>query len=125
MTKYLEIGATIFGLIQGVLVMFNMRSNWIAYVIQMGLMIVFSFIMHLYGDVLNSLIYLVLGIIGFILWNRDETSKISSCSVKERVIYCGLIMILTFILFLILKRTDDPLPLLDDSYDRYLDHLVY
>ncbi len=113
MTKYLEIGATIFGLIQGILVMFNKRSNWIAYVIQMGLMIVFSFIMHLYGDVLNSLIYLILGIIGFILWNRDSTKKISSCSNKERIIYSSLIMILTFCLFLVLRRTDDPLPLLD------------
>ena len=70
MVNYLEIGATIFGLIQGVLVMLNKRSNWIAYSMQMILMILFSLSMHLYGDVTNSAIYLVLGIIGFIIWNK-------------------------------------------------------
>ena len=54
--NYLEIGATIFGLIQGVLVMLNKRSNWIAYSIQMLLMLMFSYSMNLYGDVTNSAI---------------------------------------------------------------------
>lgn len=47
MVNYLEIGATIFGLIQGVLVMLNKRSNWIAYSMQMILMILFSLSMPL------------------------------------------------------------------------------
>lgn len=41
MLMFLEIGATVFGLIQGVLVMFNKRSNWIAYSIQLLLLIFF------------------------------------------------------------------------------------
>lgn len=113
MINYLEIGATIFGLMQGILVMFNKRSNWIAYSIQMILMIIFSFSMHLYGDVTNSTIYLVLGIIGFIIWNKKDEKDIKECSRKERIIYCLIIGISTCIVFAILNKTDDPLPLLD------------
>lgn len=113
MINYLEIGATIFGLIQGVLALLNKRSNWIAYVIQMLFMIFFSFSMKLYGDVTNSLIYLILGIIGFIIWNKKDEKDIKSCSIKERTIYVSIIAIATVLVFLILRRTDDPLPLLD------------
>lgn len=113
MINYLEIGATIFGLIQGVLVMLNKRSNWIAYSIQMLLMLMFSYSMNLYGDVTNSAIYLVLGVIGFIIWNKKDERDIKECSKKERIIYCIVMFIGTFITFLILRKTDDPLPLLD------------
>jgi nicotinamide mononucleotide transporter len=113
MVTFLEIGATVFGLIQGVLVMFNKRSNWIAYSIQMLLLIMFSVSMHLYGDVINSSIYLVLGIIGFILWNREDTKEIKRCSTKEKIIYTSVIAIFTIVGFLILRATSDPLPLLD------------
>jgi len=113
MNNFLEVGATIFGLIQGVLAMLNKRSNWIAYIIQMILMIAFSFSMHLYGDVTNSSIYLILGIVGFIIWNRKNEKNIKRCSVKEKVIYIFVIALGTLAMFLVLKRTDDPLPLLD------------
>ena len=108
-----EIGATIFGLIQGILVMLNKRSNWIAYSIQMILMLIFSLSMHLYGDATNNAIYLVLGIIGFIIWNKKDEKDITRCSIRERIIYCLVIGILTYVVFLILSQTDDPLPLLD------------
>ena len=113
MIEYLEIIITIVGLIQGVLVMLNKRSNWIAYIIQMLLMILFSYSMHLYGDVTNSSIYLVLGIIGFMIWNKKDEKDIKKCNVKERFIYCIVIAIATYCGYYILKRTDDPLPLLD------------
>ncbi|MBQ3408483.1 MAG: nicotinamide mononucleotide transporter [Clostridia bacterium] len=113
MNFFLEIGATIFGLIQGVLAMLNKRSNWIAYIIQMALMIAFSFSMHLYGDVTNSSIYLILGIVGFIIWNRKDKKDIKRCGVKEKVIYTSVIVVATLLMFFVLKRTDDPLPLLD------------
>ena len=58
MLNILEIGATVFGLIQGILVMFNKRSNWIAYVIQMLFLVLFSLKANLYGDVVNNFIYL-------------------------------------------------------------------
>ena len=109
-----EIGATILGLIQGVLVMFNKRSNWVFYVLQMLFLIVFSAINHLYGDIANNSVYLVIGVIGFILWNnKKESNKITKASLKEKIIYTLLIGLGTLILSNILKNTDDPLPILD------------
>lgn len=113
MENVLEIGATIFGIIQGILVMFNKRSNWIAYIIQMLLLILFSIVMNLYGDVINNSIYFVLGIVGFILWKKADEKKITKCSYKERIIYIIIIATGTIIGYLILKNTNDPLPLLD------------
>ena len=113
MLMFLEIGATVFGLIQGVLVMFNKRSNWIAYIIQMLLLIFFSLSMNLYGDMFNNSIYLILGIIGFILWNKSDKKKITKCSSKEKIVYACIIGIATAIGYVILKNTNDPLPLLD------------
>ena len=113
MVSALEIGATVFGLIQGILVMFNNRSNWIAYIIQMLLLVLFSFNMSLYGDVINNSIYLVLGVIGFILWNKADHKKITKCSWKERGIYICVIGLATMLGYFILKNTNDPLPLLD------------
>ena len=57
-----EIGATVFGLIQGLLVMLNKRSNWIFYILQMIFLIVFSIVNHLYGDIVNNSFYLILGV---------------------------------------------------------------
>lgn len=111
---FLELGATVLGLIQGVLVMLNKRSNWLFYILQMIFLIVFSSINHLYGDVTNNSIYLVMGIVGFILWNKNsKSSKITSCKLKERIIYIAIISLGTIVVSLILKNTDDPLPILD------------
>lgn len=113
MIDVLEIGATLFGLLQGVLVMFNKRCNWIAYTIQMLLLVLFSLLMNLYGDVVNNAIYLIFGIVGFVLWNKPDKKKITKCSVKERCGYVGVIFIMTCICYLLLSNTNDPLPLLD------------
>lgn len=111
---FLEIGATILGLIQGVLVMFNKRSNWIFYILQMAFLILFSSMNHLYGDVVNNSIYLVMGFVGFILWNRNsDTNKITTTSKKEKLIYILLIIVGTLGISTILKNTNDPLPMLD------------
>lgn len=109
-----EIGATVFGLIQGVLVLLNKRSNWIFYILQMIFLIVFSLLNHLYGDVANNSVYLVMGVVGFILWNsKKESSKITKLSIKEKIIAVLIITFGTIILSFILKHTNDPLPLLD------------
>lgn len=109
----IEIGATILGLIQGILVMLNKRSNWIFYVLQMLLLIIFSIYNKLYGDIVNNSIYFILGIIGFILWNKEGNKSITKCSIKERIIYIVIIGIGTTILGIILNNTNDPLPMLD------------
>lgn len=113
MIKFLEIGATVFGLVQGLLAMMNKRSNWIAYIIQMLLLVMFSFAMNLYGDVFNNFIYLIIGIIGFIIWNKKKEGDIKACTLKERIIYVLIIAVFTTVLFNVLKTTNDPLPLLD------------
>lgn len=44
-----EILATVFGLIQGILVMLNKRSNWIFYSLQMLFLVAFSIDFRLWG----------------------------------------------------------------------------
>ena len=94
--------------------MLNKRSNWIFYILQMIFLIIFSALNHLYGDIANNSIYLVMGVIGFILWNNSkESNKITKASTKERIIYILLIALGTIILSTVLKKTNDPLPVLD------------
>ena len=76
-------------------------------------LIIFSLMNHLYGDVLNNSIYLVMGVIGFIMWKNKDTSKITKTKLNEKIIYITLIGVLTIGVSLLLKNTDDPLPLLD------------
>lgn len=109
-----EIIATILGLIQGVLVMLNKRSNWIFYCLQMLFLIIFSLINKLYGDVASNSVYFIIGILGFILWrSNSKQNKITNCKTKERIIYISLIFFGTIILGYSLNYTDDPLPWLD------------
>ena len=110
---FFEIGATVFGLIQGVLVMLNKRSNWIAYALQMVFLLIFSLINRLYGDLVNAALYLALGVVGFILWGKEKHQKITVCSWKERLTYLAVMAVGTCGVFFLLQRTDDPLPLLD------------
>ena len=110
----MEIIAAILGLIQGVLVMLNKRSNWIFYILQMIFLIIFSAINHLYGDVINNTFYLIFGFIGYIYWSKKiSTNKIRTAKYKEKIIYITIIILGTIILSMFLKKTDDPLPLLD------------
>ena len=110
----MEIIAAILGLIQGVLVMLNKRSNWIFYILQMIFLIIFSAINHLYGDVINNTFYLIFGFIGYMCWSKKiSTNKIRTAKYKEKIIYITIIILGTIILSMFLKKTDDPLPLLD------------
>ena len=110
----MEMIAAILGLIQGVLVMLNKRSNWIFYILQMIFLIIFSAINHLYGDVINNTFYLIFGFIGYMYWSKKiSTNKIRTAKYKEKIIYITIIILGTIILSMFLKKTDDPLPLLD------------
>lgn len=111
--EFFEISATIFGLLQGLLIMLNKRSNWLAYIIQMVLMVLFSLSVNLYGDATNSLCYVFVGIVGFIVWNKKDEKYIGTCSWKERILYIMIMVIGTYLVFLGLSKTDDPLPLID------------
>lgn len=110
----LEIIATVFGLVQGFLVMQNKRSNWVFYILQIITLFAFSAVNHLYGDMMNNIVYLVMGIMGAILWSRSkQRQSITQCSSLERVLYIFGGGAATFCIASILKYTDDPLPWLD------------
>lgn len=109
----IEITATVMGLIQGCLVWADKRSNWIFYCLQYVFMVIFSITNHLYGDITNCIIYFIVGIVGWFLWNRKTSPPIRHCSRKERGLYSLILAGLSIVLYLILKQTNDPLPLLD------------
>lgn len=110
----IEIFATIFGLIQGILILQNKRSNWIFYILNISMLLVFSIINYLYGDIINNIIYLIMGVSGAILWSRrSEDNKITTCSTKERLLYMFLIFFVTILLGNALSKTNDPLPFMD------------
>lgn len=109
-----EIIATIMGLIQGVLVWANKRSNWIFYCLQYVFIGSFSFLSHLYGDVTNSIFYFFVGIFGWIFWSKDKAElPIRKCTNLERICYLLIITVLTIVFYYILSNTNDPLPFLD------------
>ena len=109
----IEIIATVLGLVQGVLVWMDKRSNWIAYCLQYVFMTVFSINAHLYGDITNCIIYFIIGVFGWFMWNNKSTKPIRYCSSKERILYALVFVVSSAILYFVLKQTNDPLPLLD------------
>ncbi|MBQ3117062.1 MAG: nicotinamide mononucleotide transporter [Alphaproteobacteria bacterium] len=109
----LEVLATIFGLVQGITVLLNKRSNWIFYIAQMLCLIFFALCKKLYGDFLNACIYLILGVVGWFVWNEKVDLKITKCCLKEKLIYIILIVLGTLMLYIMLRQTTDPLPLMD------------
>lgn len=104
----LEIICTILGLIQGILIALNKRSNWFFYLLQMAGLFVFSWINHLYGDAVNDAIYFVIGIIGYARWGNQKGNKITVANRNERFIYITLIIISIIGFNFFLKRTNDP-----------------
>lgn len=113
MIQTIEITATLLGLVQGVLVMLNRRSNWIFYCFQMVALLVFSWKVGLYGDFTNNMIYLLLGAFAYFLWGKDSTRSISLSSVKTIALYTLATTVMTMLLYYYLSSTDDPLPLMD------------
>lgn len=117
MLQILEISATIFGLVQGILIWLNKKENWIFYILNISTLIVFSFISKLYGDVLENLIYLVIGIIGTTIWyNKNIGNKVFStsyCTMLERLKFSLISIAVMVICYIWLIYTDDPMPVLD------------
>lgn len=114
MNEPLEIFATAFGLIQGVLVMLDKRSNWVFYSLQMIFLVAFSFNVRLWGDVIVDCFYFLLGIAGFILWKKGNSEdSITTYRWKGRTIWALVSIIATLVIYTILNETDNPLPLLD------------
>ena len=108
----LEILAVLFGLLQGISVALNKKSNWIFYIIQMFFMCAFSWENHLYGDTVNNFIYIFLGFYGWFSWSKPQ-SKIAYCTLFENFIICIALAIGYVLLRIRLAGTDDPLPSID------------
>ena len=109
----LEIGATILGLSQGVLVLLNKRINWIFYIAQIICLLTFSYLNKLYGDVLGNGVYLIFGVLGWFLWRNESKFLITKCTNNERLMYFSVIVLGTITLFILLGHTQDPLPFID------------
>ena len=108
-----EIIATVLGLIQGVLVMFNKRSNWLVYAAQMVALVIFSYQAKLYGDMWQNAFYFFFCLYSWFMWGTEKCSKISLESNQSRLVLLGVIAFFTIAGGLILSRTDDPMPFTD------------
>lgn len=114
LSSIFEISAVITGFIQGILIMLNKKSNWVFYIIQMLLMVVFSTVNRLWGDAAMNCLFTGYGVYGLILWNREQPGPGVSLLNKNQIMMTSAsALILAFISYFILKQTDDPLPALD------------
>lgn len=117
----LEIFTAACGLIQSVLIMFNKKENWIFYILNIGALTIFSFFAHLYGDVVENLVYAFFGFLGLFTWYSANISKkifgkenkIKYCSNTERLIYGIILLSISLGMYAWLVKTNDPAPFLD------------
>lgn len=93
----IEILAVAFGIVQSILIMLNKRSNWIFYIFQMIFLVIFSYNVHLYGNVILNIMYVMFGIVGYINWKRDEGENISVFKKNEIGFYSVLSLLLLFV----------------------------
>ena len=109
-----EILATILGLIQGVLVMLNKRSNWLVYAAQMVALVIFSYQAKLYGDMWQNAFYFFFCLYSWWMWKEGGISeKIKTIPNMYRIAGVIIILCLTYILGVKLYETDDPMPFTD------------
>jgi len=109
-----EILATVLGLIQGVLVMLNKRSNWIVYALQMVALVIFSYQAKLYGDMLQNVFYFFFCLFSWWMWKEGGLAdKIKLLCNRERLTTLGFVAVGTVVGGICLSNTDDPMPFTD------------
>ena len=119
MVNLIELVPAIFGLVQGVLILMKRKENWIFYLLNISTLIVYSFSVHLYGDVIENFIYLVIGLFGTLVWTSASFAKrfgfanIRHSTWKENVLFLALIVFLSAVIYIAVSYTNDPLPILD------------
>lgn len=110
----LEIIIMIIGLIQGVLAMLNKRFNWIVYAVQMVLLVIFSYINHLYGNMFQNGAYFFVCILSWFAWKPGgKSEKISTLTNEGRIFILVSTLLVTGVLGYFLAKTNDPLPYVD------------
>lgn len=114
LSTIIEILAVIAGLTQGVLIMLNKKSNWYFYLAQMILLVAFSTINHLWGDVGMNTLFIGYGIYGLISWSKEsEGSGVEILTPTQLIRTISATLFLMIISYVVLINTNDPLPLLD------------
>ena len=109
-----EIIATVLGLIQGVLVMLNKRSNWLVYAAQMVALVIFSYQAKLYGDMWQNVFYFFFCLYSWHAWKEGGfADKIRTLGVSARLWWFSGIIAATLMIGAVLIKTDDPMPLTD------------
>ena len=105
-----EVLSTVIGLIQGVLVMLDRRSNWFFFTFQMFILVLFSIDTRLWGDVTIDSIYFFLGIGGFFLWRKGSQAElISIYGWKERVVWSLISILAIAVSWTFLCKTNNSL----------------
>lgn len=117
MLGLLELISTGTGLLQGGLILINKKENWIFHIIMCVTLTMFSAGVNLWGDVVENVIYLGMGIFGCAIWYGKVKPKkeytVTFSTAKERLIYLVTIAAITTGMYFYLKSTNDPLPFLD------------
>ena len=80
-----ELLAAIFGLIQGSLSLLNKRIHWFFYLLQLIVLIIFSWNEKLYGDVIISIVFMFFCIVGFFFWNSKEYKQSSKTQILRLI----------------------------------------
>lgn len=94
--------------------MLDKRSNWVFYSLQMLFLVAFSIYTKLWGDVAIDSVYFILGIAGFFLWKKGNSmNKISVFGWRTRTIWMLVSIIAVAAVYVVLRDTDNPLPLVD------------
>ena len=111
--QYIELIATVTGIIQGILIMLNKKSNWVFHLISNVCLVIFSFYTKLYADGFETSLYVLLSIWGLFAWYKVTEKHIDWCSNKERICYTSMILVLWAVIYTVLSKTDDVSPVLD------------
>jgi len=111
----IEFICAILGLAQGVLAWLNKRINWLVYAVMMVFLIIFSAANNLWADVFQNSIYAAICLYSyFIMWNKgSDFDHISKMSNENRYWTVAIVLLATLLLGVLLKGTNDPLPVID------------
>lgn len=108
-----EIIITALGLVQGVLALLDRRSNWIVYAVQMAALVIFSYHARLYGDMVQSAVYMFICLYSFRAWKEGTSSAPTHISLTAGTSIGFATIISTIVIGYVLSKTDDPLPYVD------------
>lgn len=116
----LEIFTAACGLIQSILILMKKKENWVFYLLNIGALTLYSFYVHLWGDVVENIVYVLFGVLGLCTWYSQKVAKkiigdekIKYCSNKERIFYLVMFLVISGGMYIWLLNTNDPMPFLD------------